>query len=379
MIYLDNSATTRVLDSAAAVAGKYMTELFFNPSSAYTPAVNVERDIKSARAHMAKVMGCSADEVIYTSGGTESNNAAIFGTVKQMRGKIRAICSSVEHSSVYESFKRLEGMGHEVIFAPVNPDGSLNMQAFSELLTPDVGLVSIMHVNNETGAINDLSACRKLISQKSPNAVFHSDGVQAFLKLPFGRVPCDLYSVSGHKFHAPKGIGALYVKNGTRFAGSLVGGGQERGLRSGTLNAPGIMAMDEALKFYETEHDKKLNAMREVKVHLAENLLTIPNAVVNGPDYNAGAPHILNVSFPGVRGETLLHALAEKGVYISTGSACSSHKKGNRILDAMGITGERKEGAVRLSLCCMTTLDEVDRASSMIRDTVAFLRRYQRR
>ncbi len=379
MIYLDNSATTYVLDSAAQVAGKYMTELYFNPSSAYTPAVNVDRNIKTARTHMATALGCSIEEFIYTSGGTESNNAAILGTLRSRRTKGRVICSAVEHSSVFEMFKLLGSMGYELEIAPVNPDGSVNVDALSELITADVAIVSLMHVNNEVGAVNDLELLNRLIKSKAPDAVFHSDGVQAFCKLPFLRPSCDLYSISGHKFHAPKGIGALYVKNGIRFSGSLVGGGQERGLRSGTTNAPGIMAMDEALRFYRDNQEKHISSMRAAKTRLSENLLSIPDVVVNGPDSNAGAPHILNMSFLGIRGETLLHTLAEKGVYISTGSACSAHKKGNRILDAMGIAGERKEGAVRLSLCPHTTIADVDKACELIRESVIFLRRYRRR
>ena len=379
MIYLDNSATTMVSEKAAQTALRYMTESFFNPSSAYTPAVNVERDVKQARANMAKALFCSADEFIYTSGGTESNNAAVFGTLKLKRGKGRVICSAVEHPSVYETVKVLEAYGYDVKICPVKPDGSLDTDALAELVTENTQFVSIMHVNNETGAINDLSACRKIIKEKAPEAVFHSDGVQAFCKLPFAQLPCDLYSVSGHKIHAPKGVGLLYIAKGTRFFGSLVGGGQERGLRSGTTNVPSIMALDTAITDYMQNQPAYIENMMACKLRLAENLKSVPDALINGCSPEKGAPHILNVSFMGVRGEVLLHTLADKGIYVSTGSACSTHKKGNRILDAMGIKGERQDGAIRFSLCAHTRIEDMDTAAEAIADALTTLRRFRRR
>lgn len=379
MIYLDNSATTPVSEKSGAIAYKYMTELFFNPSSAYTAAVNIERDIKQARIRMANCLSATPDEFIYTSGGTESNNAAILGTLKLKRNKGRIICSAVEHPSVHEVFMTLQGMGYEVVFAPVTPEGAVDTEALAALITPDTQFVSLMHVNNETGAINDLAKCRSIIKSNAPEAVFHSDGVQAFCKLPFVTPESDLYSISGHKIHAPKGIGVLYIKKGTRFFGSLIGGGQERGLRSGTLNVPSIMALDEAVSDYMTHQDKYISSMMSCKLRLAENLRNIPNTVINGPAPEAGAPHILNASFLGLRGEVLLHTLADKGVYVSTGSACSTHKKGNRILDAMGIRAERKEGAIRFSLCAHTTINEIDEACNIISAVVPQLRRFKRR
>ena len=379
MIYLDNSATTQVSQKAAEIAYKYMTESFFNPSSAYTAAVDVERDVKQARERMSKALHCTPDEFIYTSGGTESNNAAILGTLKMRRTKGRIICSSVEHPSVYEVFRTLEGAGYDVHICPVRPDGSLDTDALSSLVTADTQLVSIMHVNNETGAINDLSACKRIIKSAAPDAVFHSDGVQAFCKLPFAPLPCDLYSVSGHKIHAPKGVGILYVAKGTKFFGSLIGGGQERGLRSGTTNVPSIMAMNAAIADYMQNQPAYIESMMSCKMRLAENIRSMPDTVINGCDPSVGAPHILNASFLGVRGEVLLHTLADKGIYVSTGSACSTHKKGNRILEAMGIKGERQEGAIRFSLCAHNTVDEIDEACEVINSVLPQLRRFKRR
>ncbi len=381
MIYLDNSATTRVLPEAADAACRAMTEQFFNPASAYKPAVATERAVNGARARLADALGCSADEIIYTSGGTESNNMAIFGTLQPVRGKRRVITCLSEHPSVFKTVRSLkDGPDTEVVFIGCERDGTASLSELESALTEDTALVSLMHVNNETGAINDLFAAQTLIRRLSPNAVFHADGVQAFCKLPFMSLPCDLYSISAHKFHAPKGVGALYVKSGVKFAGGQIGGGQENKLRSGTTNVPGILGLDAALGQYRAHHDEWISRLLACKRRLAADLLAIPDAVVNGPSIEDGAPHILNVSFPGVRGEVLLNALSERDICVSTGSACSAHKKGkNRVLDAMGVSGERAEGAIRFSLCPFNTPEEMDAVATAVAEQVAFLRRFRRR
>ena len=381
MIYLDNSATTRVLPEAADAAYRAMTEQFYNPASAYKPAVAAEKAVESARANLAAALGCSASEVLFTSGGTESNNMAIVGALKPIRGKKRIVTTLGEHPSVYEVFRSLEGAPEtEVVFVGLNPDGSVNLTRLEEALSADTALVSVMHVNNEVGAVNDLDAISVLIKQRAPAALLHSDGVQAFCKLPFGKVAADLYSISAHKFHAPKGVGALCVKNGVKFAGGQVGGGQERNLRSGTTNVPGILALDAALTQYRANQAQWIATMRACKLRLWENLSQLPDVFLNGPAPEAGAPHILNVSFPGVRGEVLVNALSEREIYVSTGSACSTHKKGqNRIHAAMDVSGARAEGALRLSLCPFNTIEEMDAAAEALAEQVAFLRRFQRR
>lgn len=358
-----------------------MREDFYNPSSAYGPAVAAERRVNEARGRLAATLGCQANEIIYTSGGTESNNAAILGTLRATHGKGRIITSASEHPSVYEVFRLLEQQyGYEVIYLTSDADGAISMQALAESLTSDTALVSLLHVNNETGAITDIAAAQSLIKSRAPQAVFHVDGVQAYGKLPFSRVPCDLYTISGHKIHAPKGIGALYVRASIRFAGGQIGGGQEQGRRSGTTNTPGIMGLDAAVSAYRAHQAEWISSMRACKMRLAKNLLALPDTLINGPDPAAGAPHILNASFLGVRGEVLLHALEQRGIYVSTGSACSAHKKGkNRVLTAIGVVGARQEGALRFSLCPFNTVDEMDEAAAEIEKQVAFLRRYQRR
>ena len=380
MIYLDNSATTRTLESAAQAAFRCMREDFFNPSSAYAPAARLEKRVNEARARLAATLGCRAEEIVYTSGGTESNNMAILGALRAMRGRGRIITSASEHPSVYELFRLLEQRGYQAVYIGTDESGAASLAELAANLTPDTALVSLMHVNNETGAVTDIAAAASLIRSRAPQAVFHVDGVQAYGKLPFGCPPCDLYSVSGHKIHAPKGVGALYVRAGLRFAGGLVGGGQEQDRRSGTTNAPGILGLDAAVAAYAAHQQEWVAAMRACKTRLAERLLSLPDAYLNGPAPEDGAPHILNVSFPGVRGEVLLHALEQREIYVSTGSACSAHKKGNnRVLAAAGVRGARQEGALRLSLCPFNTLEEMDRAAEEIGRQAAFLRRYQRR
>lgn len=380
MIYLDNSATTRTLESAAQAAFRCMREDFFNPSSAYAPAARLEKRVNEARARLAATLGCRAEEIVYTSGGTESNNMAILGALRAMRGRGRIITSASEHPSVYELFRLLEQRGYQAVYIGTDESGAASLAELAANLTPDTALVSLMHVNNETGAVTDIAAAASLIRSRAPQAVFHVDGVQAYGKLPFGCPPCDLYSVSGHKIHAPKGVGALYVRAGLRFAGGLVGGGQEQGRRSGTTNAPGILGLDAAVAAYAAHQQEWVAAMRACKTRLADRLLSLPDAYLNGPAPEDGAPHILNVSFPGVRGEVLLHALEQREIYVSTGSACSAHKKGNnRVLAAAGVRGARQEGALRLSLCPFNTLEEMDRAAEEIGRQAAFLRRYQRR
>ena len=378
MIYLDNSATTRTMDVAAEAAKKYMTEEFFNPAAAYSPAVREERAVNGARRTIGSAINAGPDEMIFTSGGTESNNMAIFGSLKAMRGRGRIIVGATEHPSVYEVYRTLTRQ-YDVIEAPVDNTGAIDLKRLESLITSDTRLVSVMQVNNEVGAVNDAETIRSMLRRRAPEALLHIDGVQGFLKVPFDAKNCDLYSISGHKIHAPKGAGVLYLKQGTRFAGGQIGG-QEKNLRSGTTNTPGIMGMEAAVRNYLDNIGEYRCAMRACKVRLAKNLAELPDVLLNGPAPEQGAPHILNASFMGVRGEVLLHALEEKEIYVSTGSACSAHKKGrNRILNAMGVTGERQEGAIRFSFCPFNTIEEMDVAAEEISAIIAMLRRFKRR
>lgn len=378
MIYLDNSATTRVCPEAVAAAEKYMTDAFFNPSGAYTAAVAVERDMNAARRRIAAAMGVPSDEVYFTSGGTEGNNMAVFGSLAHRRARGRVLLSGAEHPSVFDLSEELRRLGFEVITAPVDSTGACDLERLRALVTADTAFVSVMHVNNETGAINSIEAVNSIVKAAAPDAVFHADGVQGFLKAP-QKLACDIYTASGHKLHAPKGTGAIYVSKRIRFSGGQIGGGQEHGIRSGTENVPGIMAFDAAVAAFSADRKRYLDSMMGCKLRLAERLTAIDGAVVNGPEPRHGAPHILNVSFMGVRGEVLLHALAEQGIMVSTGSACSSKKKGSRVLREMGLSPDRQESAIRFSLSRYNTLEEADAAAAAVESVVTRLRRYKRR
>ena len=381
MIYLDNSATTRTLTEAAQAAVQAMTEDFYNPAAAYAYGARTEKRVNEARAVIARPLRAKREEIIFTSGGTESNNAAIFGSLKGWRGQMRVITTAVEHPSVYEAVQSLKQRGNvDIVILPVNEQGYPDLIALRDALSEDTALVTMMHVNNELGTVTDLAAAARLIHRYAPKAVFHSDGVQAFLKVDTDNLGIDLYSVSAHKFHAPKGVGALYKRIGARFGGGQIGGGQENNLRSGTLNVPGILGMEKAVLLYEQNLTAWRQNMRTCKRRLYEGLMTIPDVVLNGPALDEAAPHILNLSFLGVRGEVLLHAVEQFGVCVSTGSACSARKAGkNRILTAAGIIGPRQEGAIRFSLCPFNTVEEMDKAAQIISEQVNFLRKYRRR
>ncbi|MBQ3652225.1 MAG: cysteine desulfurase [Clostridia bacterium] len=381
MIYLDNSATTRTLPEAAEAAMAAMTGDFFNPAAAYAYGARTEKRVNEARTVIARPLKAKREEIIFTSGGTESNNAAIFGSLKGWRGPKRVITTAVEHPSVFEAVQSLQQSGDvDIVILPVNEQGYPDMNALRDALSEDTALVSMMHVNNELGTVTDLASVARLIRRYAPRTIFHADGVQAYMKVDTVNLGVDLYSISAHKFHAPKGVGALYKRTGVRFAGGQIGGGQENNLRSGTLNVPGILGMERAVMIYEQNLSAWRQSMRACKRRLYEDLMTIPDVVLNGPSLDEAAPHILNLSFLGVRGEVLLHALEQFDVCVSTGSACAARKAGkNRILTAAGIIGPRQEGAIRFSLCPFNTLEEMDRAAQIVSEQVKFLRKYRRR
>ena len=381
MIYLDNSATTRTFPEAAEAAFQAMTEEFFNPAAAYAFGARTEKRVNEARMVVARPFRAKREEIIFTSGGTESNNAAVFGSIRGWRGPMRVITTAVEHPSVYETVQSLKQSGDvDIVILPVNEQGYPDLAALRDALTENTALVSMMHVNNELGTVTDLAAASRLIRRYAPHAIFHADGVQAYLKVDAENLGVDLYSVSAHKFHGPKGVGILYKRSGVRFAGGQIGGGQENNLRSGTTNVPGILGMEKAVQLYEQNLAAWRQSMRACKRRLYEDLMTIPDVVLNGPALDEAAPHILNLSFMGVRGEVLLHALEQFDICVSTGSACAARKAGkNRILTAAGIIGPRQEGAIRFSLCPFNTIEEMDKAAQIVSEQVSFLRKYRRR
>ncbi|MBR4435221.1 MAG: cysteine desulfurase [Clostridia bacterium] len=378
MIYFDNSATTRVYKAAADIAVEYMLNLYHNPAAAYSPAVSVERAVSLSRQRIASYMKMDSSELIFTSGGTESNNIALSGALGARRDKCRIITTAVEHPSVYEPFLAYKAKGYDVVIIGVDSTGRIDEDAFIAALDANTGFVSIMHVNNEVGSVNDISRLYRAVKQRAPRAIFHSDGVQAFVKMP--SVNCDMYSFSGHKLYAPKGVGGLFIKRGTPFVGGQLGGGQENNLRSGTTNVPSIMALDTSLEAYMKSHSENTASMLSVKTRLYNNLSSIKDAILNGPSIEESVPYILNMSFLGVRGEVLLNSLSEKGIIVSTGSACAARHRGkNRILTAMGIRDDRQDGAIRFSFSPENTVWEADIAAQAIEDSLKMLRRFRRR
>ncbi len=376
--YLDNSATTRPCEAAVAAMERALREEWYNPSAVYKPSVEAFRSLRDARQRLLDAVGGAGCDAVFTSGGTESNNLAILGAVGRMRGRQVLAVSAVEHPSVREAFNLLAEQGHDVRVIGVDAAGQLKWDELEAALDDGASLVSCMQVNNETGAVLDAARLHDTVNGR---ALIHVDGVQGFLRVPFDMKLADLYTVSSHKLHGPKGVGALVVKKGVRLKPNHVGGGQESGLRSGTENTPGIAGMDAAiaeLVHMGSDMPEKLMAKKLRFVQAVREV--VPDVIVNGPDPAAGAPHIVNLGFPGVRGEVMLHALEGDGVYVSTGSACSSKKlKVSGVLTAMGIRPQVAEWAVRFSLSPHTTEEEIDYAARRIGAQYDLLKRFQRR
>lgn len=380
-IYLDNSATTRVCDAAAAAMMQCMQTGYFNPSAVYAPALETEKMMRACRETLLRsVHARTGSQAIFTSGGTEADNLAILGRLSGMRGGGRILYSAGEHPAVKEACLAAEAMGFEAHSVPYDHTGAVDLDALEKLMTPDTRLICCMQVNNETGAIQPLSEIAALRARRAPEAHFHVDGVQGFLRVPFDMpgVQADSYALSGHKIHGPKGIGALILAPGVRVHPRALGGGQESGLRSGTENTPGIAGLLAAVEAYPLE-----NGMRQVKLHLWQRLReAIPDAAVNGPapDSDLAAPHILNVALPPVRSETMLHALEGAGIYVGMGSACSSHKqKVSAVLRAMNTPQRLAESALRFSLCPENTLAEMEQVAAACGQNYAVLSKFQRR
>lgn len=379
--YLDNSATTRPTDGVIEAMARSMRDGYFNPSSLYAPAVEAEKAIRACREAVARAVGAQPENVYFTSGGTEANNLSILGSMAARRAPARVAVSATEHPSVLAAYDELRAQGFEVAVLPVDREGQLDWGALDAELSKGPALVSAMQVNNETGALLDVARFVSRVRALAPDALIHVDGVQGFLRVPFSIRGVDFYTLSGHKLHGPKGIGALVMGNArVHVKPRQLGGGQEKGLRSGTENTPGIAGLCRAIGEMQSLGDVQA-ILREKKLRLwAAIREAAPQAVVFGPAPEGGAPHILNVGFPGVRGEVMLHALEGDGVYVSTGSACSSKKrKVSPVLLAMGIPAEVAECAIRFSLSPRTTDGEIDYAAERAGAQYAVLSKFWRR
>lgn len=360
---------------------RLLCEDFGNPSSMHQKGVDAERYVKEAAASIAKTLRCREKEIVFTSGGTESNNMAILGTaLANRRSGKHIITTGIEHPSVKNAMRFLEEEGFEITYLTVNADGEISLEELEQKLRPDTILVSIMMVNNEIGALEPIEEAGKLIHEKS-QAIFHVDAIQAYGKFRIvpKRMGIDLLSASGHKIHGPKGVGFLYIKDKTKIRPIIFGGDQQRGMRSGTINAPGIAGLGAAAAEIYENFDEKIGRLYELKAYLAGKLLTLENVKINGRTDTHSAPHIVSASFPGVRSEVLLHALEDRGIYVSAGSACASnHPATANTLLAIGLDKAHQESTLRFSFSVDTTREELDYTCEVIAELLPALRRYTR-
>lgn len=359
MIYLDNSATTRPCEAAVAAMTKALSEDWANPSALYQFGINVARALRTARAQVASAMGAEADRVFFTSGGTEADNWAIQGTVKRLgkRGK-HIVTTAIEHHAVLNTMKELEAQGYEVTYLQPDSDGRIGVDALKTALRPDTILVSVMMVNNEVGSVMPIAQMAKLTHKQCPNALFHTDAVQGFMKIPFAAktLGADLISVSAHKVHGPKGCGALYISPKVRsFPALLVGGGQESGYRSGTEGTPAIFGFAAACEALKSTLSEDIEREKKLLEDIITGLSNLDGVVINGAH---NAPHILSVSIPGVPTQNSINILQDAGICVSAGSACA---KGHRshALTAMNLSPERMDSSFRISLSRETTQEDV--------------------
>ena len=385
-IYLDHAATTFVYPEVTDIMCKVMREDFGNPSSMHRKGFEAEKYIKETTKILSGILKCSEKEIYYTSGGTESNNWALIGAAmaNARRGR-HIITTEVEHSAVSAPLSFLEEQGFEITKIGTDKSGRVEPETLKQALRDDTILVSVMAVNNEIGSVMPLEELGKVIKEKDSAILFHIDAIQAFgkMELDVRKIKADMLSVSSHKIHGPKGAGFLYIKDKTKIRPLIYGGGQQNGYRSGTDNVPGIAGTGIAAKLMYGNLKANREHMYAVKKQLADGISGIENVRFNGPDPSdtiGGAPHVLNVSFTGIRSEVLLHALEDKGIYVSSGSACSSHKKAiSATLSALGCSQKEIDSSIRFSFCEATTSEEIEETIRALNELVPMLRRYTRR
>lgn len=381
-IYLDNSATTAVHPDVVKLMSKIMLEDYGNPSSKHNKGVQAERYLNEAGETLASILKCDKKELLYTSGGTESDNMAFIGTAlaNKRRGN-HIITTMIEHPAILETTVFLEKNGFEITYLPVDATGRVSLEALKEALRPETILVSIMYANNEVSIAEPIAEAASMVKGYNPEIIFHTDAVQAFGKYRIipKRENIDLMSVSAHKLHGPKGVGFLYIKDKTRINPIIFGGGQQKGMRSGTENVPGIAGMALAAKLCYENFDEKIERLYELKEYFTDKVLEIPGTVFNGRRGHEGTPHVISISFENVRSEVLLHALEDKGIYVSSGSACSSNKPAlSGTLKAIGVKNNLLDSTIRFSLCTQNTKEELDEVITALNELVPMLRRYTR-
>ena len=382
MIYVDNSATTKQYQPVTQIMVKYMEDFFGNPSSLYSMGIKAEKIIKEAKLDVKTAMGLLGGNIYFTSGGTEANNTAIFGTVKALRRKgNKIVTTKVEHPSVLECFKILENEGFEVKYLDVDSKCRVDKESLENSIDDKTILVSMMHVNNETGTVMPVDYVKNIMKKKNSPGLFHCDAVQSFGKLEMPK-DADLISMSAHKIHGPKGVGALYIKEGINIHPLIVGGGQQQGKRSGTENVPGIAGFAKAAKISHSHRQEAMNNIDDIRRILLKGLQkNIENIKINsveetGRKAGMSIPNVLSISFLDTRGEVILHRLEENDIFVSTGSACASNKKGySHVLKAMGLKDKEIEGTLRFSFGKFNTKEEMDELIVRVVSAVAKFRK----
>ncbi len=382
-VYLDNSATTRCSARARDLMLQVLAEDYGNPSSLHNKGKEAEDYIRRAREQIARTLKLDGRELLFTSGGTESNNLALIGgaLANQRLGR-HIITTAVEHPSVHAPLAHLKGLGYEITELSVDRDGVISLEELRCALREDTVLVSIMMVNNEIGALEPVMEAGKLIKEKNPNTLFHVDAIQAYGKFYIypKKWGIDLLSVSGHKIHAPKGTGFLYIADKVKVQPMIFGGGQQKGLRSGTENVPGVAALGEAAAEIYEDFEGKIERMHALRERLIAGIGEIEGVTVNSRTDRSCAPHIVSISIRDVKSEVMLHSLEEYGIYVSAGSACSSHKPApSRTLQALGLSKGAVESTIRISLSVDTTEEEVDYAVEKMKEIIPFRRKFVRR
>jgi len=376
MIYFDNASTTAVCPEAVSAVNRMMAETFGNPSSGHFLGIMAEREIRNAAGIIADILKVRPDEIYFTSGGTEANNLAVIGAAEARKRLGRHIVTSrVEHPSVENAMKALERAGFEITRLPADQNGGLDPRAVCEALRDDTILVSIMHINNETGAIFDIPEIGRLIKEKNSRILFHTDGVQGFCKEPLNMKHVDLYALSAHKIHGLKGSGALFIRRGVNIKPLFYGGGQQRDIRPGTENMAGIAGLAAAAGVQARDLTQTRERVRQIKSVLTSLTESLDHVYING----RGSPFILNMSFMGIKGETLEHALEIDNIYISTGAACNSKHPGQSSLNALQLGADRADSAVRFSFSGSNTADEAEKCKETVIKTVLALRGNVRR
>ena len=382
--YLDNAATTRVFPEVREMMVHVMEEDFGNPSSKHTKGITAENYIKEAKETICTQLKCKPKEIIFTSGGTESNNMAFIGTaIANRRAGKHVITTRIEHASVHEPMAYLEEMGYDVTYLPVDSTGRVSVEELENAIREDTFLISIMYVNNEVGSVQPIEQIGQMLKKKHPQILFHVDAIQAFgkYKIVPKKLGVDMMSVSGHKIHGPKGSGFLYVNEKVKIRPILFGGGQQDGMRSGTENVPAIAGLGIAVKEIYTGHSEKRAKLYELKKRLIAGLQDVDGVTINAliDPIEETAPHIVSVSFANTRSEVMLHALAQKGVFVSSGSACSSnHPELSGTLQAIGVKSELLDSTLRFSFSVMTTSEEIDYAIEVVKEVLPVLRKFTR-